>query len=253
MKLQRKTTAGGKMLRWTSALGLLLVVAPSGRAAQVHTADANTIVLWHLDETSNGAGFQDAGALSNTGFAFNASSPVTVFPGAASVPGLTNAVQFRPTLATVGLQRATVVDNVAPFDEGGWTGGSFTLEMWAMGISMTELSTAAPDFGRFLAGDSRWDWSLGLTTNGAFRVRGDPGTIQTAGLTWDSNTWYYIALVADTTGQTPGNALYSFYRGTNFAPSLTLVGSIVGLAVVNDDTGAADTFFVGSGTVPGLV
>lgn len=245
---------------WITVGVVSLTLAGVSRAAQEHIADANTLVLWHLEETNAVAGnyVVDSGPLGNDATALNdgvngsftATADQTVFHNVAGVPGLGSGVQFTP-LVPVDDNRKRATVRVTDVGVGEWPGGSFTLEMWVNGISMTELSTADSGFGRFLAAQSRWDWSLGLTTNGAFRLRGDPGTIQTDGLTWDSNTWYYIALVADTNGQASGNALYSFYRGTNFAPSLTLIGSVVGTAVVNNGAGSVSSFSIGSGVTPG--
>src|SRR5690606_31240769 len=133
---------------------------------------------------------------------------------------------------------------------GEWAGGSFTLEMWVTGIDSSVLA-GADSLGRFLAGHNRWDWRLGLSANGALILGGGSGTIATSNLSWDASTWYYLALVADTTGLPPGQARYTFYRATEADNWLTALGSFIGNAVVNDGAGGSTNFYVGSGSNPG--
>ena len=91
----------------------------------------------------------------------------------------------------------------------------------------------------------RWKWMLRLLRTGAMRLY--PNNLDTAALSWDANTWYYVALVADTAGAGAGEAQYSIYRAADGDSNVTLLASGVGAEIDAGGQGYA----AGSGEAPG--
>jgi len=233
-------------------------VLPAGLSPIVglaHVADSDTILLWQFAETNlldtPGGVFDDAedsGPNDLDGRAFDDGldrTPQTVEADVAGIEGGSGIEFFfhaQPALKQ--FERATMLSPDVP--DSIWGDGDFTVEMWVTDISNAELAGTDPDFGRFLAAQGRWQWALSITTNGAFKVR-TGSTFDTDPLTWDANTWYYVALVADTSGAGAGQALYSVYRAAMGSP-LALIGS----GVLDDIPNANDeNFHFGSGTSAG--
>lgn len=230
-------------------LGATFLAMYTGSAqALIHNADPNTIFLYHLEETSpdgfGSADFEDSGPNGLDAYGVDIDSDQLIL----GVPGLAplgNAVQMVGATNSPG-QRNSIVQTVTPTI---WSGGSFTFEAWIRDPGA--LSTANATSGRWLMAhrDSAIAWSLGMTDTGALRLFGNNnGSVahSTPALTWDPGVWYYVALVSDTTGQAPGEALYSFYRATSGATNLTLIDSLVTNAAVN--TTSSESIFIGGPT-----
>jgi hypothetical protein len=68
-------------------------------------------------------------------------------------------------------------------------------------------------------------------------VSGGSFNLSTSGLTWNPDTWYYVAMVVDTAGQEAGMAEFSFYRAAYGDTSLSLLYSAVGQAPGDANSG----------------
>jgi uncharacterized repeat protein (TIGR01451 family) len=237
---------------------------PAGVSA-FQLADSDTLVHWHFSEPAAPPDFPDtvdSGPLGLDGWIYNDGidrSPKTVTLDAGGLAG--SGIEFQG-FANDGssASRATVVFFDLPTGE--FPGGDFTAELWATGISDSELDSRADGtFGMYLIGQGRLgeDWALSLEFDGRFQLRfnraGSGGgeqvvTFGNAGVDWDNDTWYYIALVADTNGQAAGMAEYTVYRRTGTAESgFEIIGTAVRPAVVSD----GESFFAGTSPSPGAV
>lgn len=230
--------AGRRAFACTLALLLAYFGGLRTSDAIIHASDTDTIALYHFDETTpdgfaSGRDFEDAGFNGFDAFGFDI-APGQIILGQSALAGLGNALHMvGPTNAPEKRNAVTAV-----VDDNAWAGGSFTLEAWIKNPG----SLANADFttGRLIAQqrDSAIAWTFGLNPNGGFRLFGNTAggvAHSTAGLTWENDLWYYVALVADTAGSGAGlgEARYSFYRATNGATALTLVDSIIGNAATN--------------------
>lgn len=229
------------------ALTASLVIASGPLSAAViqHTPDANTLLLYHLNETTpnqypDGADFADSNFTGSPGpfdgFGFDIASDQIVM-GQASLPGLGNSVRMLGPTAS----KRNAISAGSAFSGGNyWNGGSLTLEAWIMNPLLTGADSTT---GRVIAmsRNSSISFSYGLTTTGAMKaygnVTGGSFNISTSGLTWEIDTWYYVALVVDTTGQEAGMAEYNFYRAAYGTESLSLLHTAIGQAPGDADSG----------------
>jgi len=220
----------------------------SSAAIIEHTPDANTLLLYHFNETTpdqyaGGADFGDSNYSGSpgpfNGFGFDIASDQIVM-GQNSVPGLDKAIQLRGPSATPAAKRNSVTAGDG-FGAGNyWNGGSMTIEAWIMNPLLAGGDSTT---GRLIAisRETAISFSFGLTSTGAMKTFGNVTdssfNISTSGLTWNLNTWYYVALVVDTTGQDAGMAEFSFYRAAYGDTSLTLLHSTTGLAPGDANSG----------------
>jgi hypothetical protein len=215
-----------------------LMLAAGSHAAVVRSADANTVLLWHFEETSasSGADVADSGPNHISGNLYNDgvdNTPVTTNLNVAGVSG-SGLNLFGLSVTTRALVTGTVGNN--------WAGGDFTIEFWVKGIKNADLSGADATLGRKLIAshDTQYDWSLGLNSDGGFKLYsnqttdGDDGIADnsfshsTGALTWDASKWYYIALVSDADASFGTNkAQYKIYRAADGDASLTLIDTAV--------------------------
>jgi hypothetical protein len=217
-----------------ASAGLMTALPAGSRAAVVHAADANTILLWHLDETafSTMVGGDTIDASNNhiNGDIFDdglGSALQTVFPSSTTAVAGT-AYQFK------GLDNDPVQRNElrsSTISTSNWGGGAFTLELWVNIANLSKMAGADNTLGRVLAeqrnaGGTALNWSLGLqadaTDASQFQLRfftnvsGSADTHNTQSLSWQAGTWYYLALVADPSvaGLQAGQSQYTLYRRT---------------------------------------
>lgn len=227
------------MNRWTTLTWLVLAGVWSGageaaRGATPHTADGQTAVLLHVDETvpdsvAGGADFADASGGGRHASGYDIASGAIVLGTNGVTGGTDKALDLQ---AATGKRNAVEVLSVTNV----FSGGSFTTELWVQNPGA--LATADVTLGRVLATVrfSAISWSLGLNSDGGLRLYGNnngTSAYSTGGRGWESNRWYYVALVSDTNGQAAGKARYSFYRRALGEP-LACLGSLVTNAAINN-------------------
>jgi len=183
--------------------------------------DADTAVLYHLDETS-GTAVTDASAngldLASTTSALNGTAgPVGV--GAAAGPFLAGSDQLSRVLSTAEL---------AEFDT-----DHFTIDAWVRDPDLTK-----GDHNGILAyrngGDSRFQFSiaggklhLGIQEAGTHAWR----AIESPVLTWGSGEWYHVAVTFDARSAAPSDSVVRFYQTalSNLNGSANQVAALSGL------------------------
>jgi hypothetical protein len=212
-----------KIKTYPTMLALLVVLSSSAHAATIIQPDANTVLLWRLDETS-GNTYADASANGRNGTGFDV-APGQITDGLSGVLG--NAVGMGGTTGRNFIRNSTMTTST-------FAAQDFTLQIW---VENPLLTSADATLGRVIAqqravvGSSSFvDWSLGVTSTGALTVFGNNGgsiSYTSNSLIWDANTWYNLSLVADTTG---GITTYTLYRAANGDSALTLIGSFEGYA-----------------------
>jgi hypothetical protein len=205
-----------------TACGVLALCAGfyggQARAAIVRTADADTIVLWHLDDTTpdqapGGRDFVDSSGNAHHGNGFSIAADQIVM-GQPGVLGLATQMLGPPVNKRNFINRATTITT-------DWTSNSITFEAWVK--SPASLSDADPSFGRVIGmardGGGAISWSLGITSTGALRVFSNntvgaqPSVgVSSSALTWTPGVWYYVALVSDDSFGTADTAQWTVYR-----------------------------------------
>jgi hypothetical protein len=222
-----------------SALALCAVFYDGqARAAIIRTADADTVVLWHLDDTTPNqlpGGVNDFVDSSGNGYhGVGADIPAVatdqIVMGQPGVLGLSAQLNGPTANKRSFINRS---GNIATE----WTSNSFTFEAWIKnpGSLATADSAAAGGVGRLIgfSRPSAVNWSLGIGSNGALRVFSNLAvgaltsfTQVSSALTWDNNAWYYVALVSDDAATAnPDTAQWTVYRAKDGATSLTTVMS----------------------------
>lgn len=222
------------MKKHIALLSLLLILTDHIDAATLIQPDANTVLLWRLNETS-GSTFSDASSNSLNGTGFDV-APGQISDGQPGVLG--NAVSMGATTGRNFIRNNAINDT-------SFASGDLTLQIW---VENPLLTGADASLGRVIAaqrntGAGSVDWSLGITSTGAVTLFGNNGgsiSFTSTALTWDPNVWYNMSLVVDTTG---ASALYTIYRAQDGATALTLVGSVTGYAPGN--IGSAGVFSIG--------
>ena len=224
-------------------------------AFRVHVPDWESVVLWHLDETvavnsETLPDVEDAGFYNNPGRAYRDGldrAPQTVFLNTNGVAGAGASFQLGTNdQANIVALHAVPTNN--------WGGGDFTVELWVKGIGDADLTGADATYGRVLVSNERLlgavtangaGWGLALDASGQFKLGSDTTRLTIANdLAWDKNTWYYIAMTADTSGGGAGQSVFTVYRGVLGAKQLATVGSVT-LPDVGVSAGG-ETFSVGS-------
>ena len=198
------------------ALAVTLSLAAGARANYVspYTADANTVVLYHLDETAGATTAVDA---SGNGFDLTAST--SPFDGGASANGLSTAPTFGKVDGGKQLRRTMTAPDLANFDT-----TSFTIEAWAKNPDLTSIG----DHNGILAyrgSTGRFQFSVFGANTGAnagklnFNYNRDDtgayyGTIQSNGLTWETDKWYHVVVTYDSNTAAANDSIVTFYRNS---------------------------------------
>lgn len=222
------------MKRHIALLSVLLIITGHMKAAVIIQPDANTVLLWRLNEAS-GNTYADASTHVFTGTGFDVAAG-QITDGQPGILG--NAVSMGGTTGRNFIKNSSISST-------NFAAGNFTLQIW---VENPLLSGADATTGHVIAaqrntGSGFVDWSLGLTTTGALTLFGNNGgslALTSSALTWNSNVWYNVSLVADTTG---GVTTYTVYRAANGASALTLVAT--GTGYVPENIGANGVFSIG--------
>lgn len=220
------------------------------QAGLVHAPDANSILLWHMDEAAPVAGDDLADASGNglTGFlirdGIDTGGSQTTFLDATGVKGDANgALQLTPSI-----QDQANASEAIP--GGTFGGGDFTVEFWVTGFDDADLSGNDDTFGAPFVSNERLlgavsgdgeGWGFGLNSDGEMMVGSD--TVRstfTSGLDWVSSTWYYVALVVDTAGGGVGTSSFTAYRSPLGGPF-----EQVGSTVLNDIVASGQNLTLG--------
>ena len=217
----------GKKLGFT-LLCTLLFCTINSFARIDHTADSDTIALYHLEETAaqDGNDVFDAGSFGNDSRVINDGinfMPVTVDLNVSGVSGSGVHISTNENRAYV---------ECMSINSNEWLGGDFTFEMWVKNVG--SLAGADPTyFGSLLAlqRNAIIEWSLGLNSDGGFKltVNNLADKYSTSALAWPTGVWFHVVLVADTNGVGVGvdEARYSLYRTAENSRELDLIDSVV--------------------------
>lgn len=237
----RKKTQSEAVLKITVCGALALCAGFYGgqaRAAIIRSPDANTLVLWHLEETTadqfggsspNIADFEDSSGNNHHGIGRDIAADQLVM-GQPGVLGL--ATQHNgPAALPQPLGKRNFITRTGTITTE-WTGtNSFTFEAWVKnpGSLSDADSSATTGTGRVIgmSRDSAVAWSLGIINTGQLRVFSNNGVpnpldppnnypslvLTSSALTWETDVWYYVALVSnDAATPDVSTAQWTVYR-----------------------------------------
>ena len=238
------------------SLGALASAAPLP-----YTPDADTQLLYHLDETS-GTIAADA-----SGNGRDATYRSQVILGQTAQAGFDKAIRPQASLNA----RTTYTDTGAGTDSFLYAdaNASFTIDSWVK-LDVTGYTGTSTIFTVAPSGSALMDYRLGVigTDNVAnagalsFSDRGRTNKLFTSGgLDWDVNTWYHVALEVNLDPDTPANSFIRIIRNAADEAPVVLAELTGAAALIANDASIADRNFEignqyannGDNFFPGLV
>lgn len=209
------------------------LAAPAVAATVVpYSADASTVVLYHLNEASGATLAVDSSA---NGLHLTASASPSPFSGASGPLGLSTAGSFPQSSPNFQLVRTPSAAELGLFST-----TSFTVEAWVRGPTGTgdhegifvyrngnanrlQFGVLGPatgaDSGKLLLAFNRDD-------DGTYY-----GNAKSGSLTWDPNVWYHVAVTYDSNTPAANDSIVRFYRNTldDVSGTANLIATLTGM------------------------
>ncbi len=218
----------------------LLVAASSVYGQIQYTTDANTVALYHLNETSGSTAFDSSG--SNR----NATIGSAVAVGRPSQPGLGTSMKDAASLST---GRISYLDTTTTNGQQSvlYTIGqaAFTLEAWikfdSLDFTSNAMIVAVQPFQ-----NATYDYRLGVLGSSGpnpyaltFGTASSPNLAFTiGGLSWAVDQWYHVAVTVENTGPGASDTAIKLFRnvaGDSTTPS-PIYSTTRGDLVLNSST-----------------
>jgi len=189
-----------------------------------YTTDANTVALYHLNETSGSTAFDSSG---NN---WNATIGSTVSKGRPSQPGLYTSMKTAASLSTGRISYLdTSTTNGQQSELYTMASTAFTLEAWikfdSLEFTSNVMIAAVQPFQNVV-----YDYRLGVLGSGGanpyaltFGTGSTPNmAFPLGGLSWTVDQWYHVAVTVENTGPGASDTVIKLYRnvaGDSTTPS----------------------------------
>lgn len=237
----------------------VLSLAGSGTVAfgqQAYSTDANTVALYHLDETSGSSVIDASGNGRHAAYEYldSGGNPLLISRGLAS------ASPFLGTATSSGDSPASGGSRIFWTDTSAGNGSillpaatnAFTVEAWVRlsdGVdgALQRIAAVQP------TGVGAIDWSFEIIGSdnpfhaGSLSVSDSAVTNRAfiaGGLTWDTDAWYHLAFVYSEISASQAN--YSFYRTEAGETTASLLGTITTNKLVSHPSLADREFNLGN-------
>lgn len=201
-----------------------LCIAALSAAADVtpYTADANTAVLYHLNEANGSITAVDSA--NGLNLTRNTTSP---FYGSSGPAGLGTAAGGFPTDYTRRLRK----DPLTASDISKFSLTTFTIEAWVRNPDYSSSNSCFILESRDSDSSSnKNDLIFSIISGGALRLQIDTGSTiiypSTSSLTWEADTWYHVAVTYDTNTAAANDSTIKFYRNIVGDTEATLIGTL---------------------------
>jgi len=172
-----------------------------------YTADANTVVLYHLDESSGATT-----AVDSSGNGMDLSAGVSPFAGDSGPDGLGTSADFSDENPNKQLVRTLSASELAQFSP-----TQFTVEAWVRNPDSDKT-----DHNGIIAyrngGTDRFQFTINQDAIRLDYIRDDTDAFYsgaTSGaLTWNEDEWYHVAVSYDANTAATGDSIIKFYRNS---------------------------------------